>query len=203
VLSDIETGYRVDLGSAATLAVTGFWGRYQHLATAEPGTPVVKVGSGGPFVFVPVHFDSLLDADTRGLEIDAHWTPTRWWRIDAAYTGFHFTPRIDPASHDPTAARYDGNASGRQWQLHSGVSVRGRADVDLALYHVGALTGIGVPAYTRADARLEMPLTRQLTVSFVGQNLFDALHAEFAEANATVFSTLVPRSARVQLAWRY
>jgi iron complex outermembrane receptor protein len=203
VLSDVETGYRLDVRSAATVAVTAFYGRYEHLRTNEPLSRTLMVGPGGPHVFVPVRFGSLLDGDTAGLEIDGHWSPAPRWRLDASYSGYRFTPRLDPASADPNAARYDGDASRHQWQLHSGVSLGRRAEVDLALFRVGPLEGLAVPGYTRADARLELPLTRHLTVSFVGQNLVDPAHAEFDGANGTVVRTLVPRSAGVQLAWRY
>jgi iron complex outermembrane receptor protein len=203
VLSDVETGYRLDVRSAATVAATAFYGRYEYLRTTEPLSRTVMPGPGGPYVFVPVRFGSLLAGDTAGLEIDGHWSPVAWWRLDASYSAYRFTPRLDPASADPNAARYDGDASRHQWQLHSGVSIRKRAEVDLAVFRVGPLEGLAVPGYTRVDARLELPLTRRLTASFVGQNLVDPAHAEFGDANGTVVRTLVPRSAGVQLAWRY
>ena len=56
--------------------------------------------------------------------------------------------------------------------------------------------------YTRADARLEVPLTRRLSVAVVGQNLFDDMHAEYAGAGAIVTPTLIPRNASVSLVWR-
>jgi iron complex outermembrane receptor protein len=203
VLSDVETGYRLDVGSAATVAATAFYGRYEHLRTTEPLSRTVVVGPGGPYVFVPVRFATLLDGDTTGFEIDGHWTPASWWRLDASYSAYRFTPRLDPASADPNAARYDGDASRHQWQLHSGVSLGRRAEVDLALFRVGPLVTLAVPGYTRVDVRLELPLTRHVTVSLVGQNLVDPTHAEFGDANGTVVRTFVPRSASARLAWRY
>ncbi len=203
VLSNAETGYRLEVASAATVAVTAFYGRYENLITPEPQTPGVIVGPDGPYVSVPVRFGNLLGGDTSGLEVDAHWMPANWWRLDASYSAYRFTPRLDPASRDTALARHDGDASRHQWQVRSGVSLGRRADVDLTLFRVGRLAGLGVPGYTRADVRLAIPLTQHLTASFVGQNLFDPEHAEFNDANGTVLRTLVPRSARVQLAWRY
>jgi hypothetical protein len=76
--------------------------------------------------------------------------------------------------------------------------------IDLAAATIeDAVSRVGVGAYTRADVRLEVPLTRRFTASVAGQNLFDPVHAEFAGAGAVVTPTLVPRSVRVQLAWRY
>src|SRR5258705_9922881 len=47
VLSDVETGYRLGLASAATVAVTAFARRYQHLRTSEPPARQVIVGPTG------------------------------------------------------------------------------------------------------------------------------------------------------------
>ena len=54
----------------------------------------------------------------------------------------------------------------------------------------------------RADARLEVPLTRRLSVAVAGQNLFDDMHAEYAGAGAIVTPTLIPRNAPVSRGWR-
>lgn len=48
-----------------------------------------------------------------------------------------------------------------------------------------------------------IPVTSRFTVSLIGQNLFSPQHAEFAGLGAVVTPTRIPRSARVQLAWRY
>ncbi|HVD93578.1 MAG TPA: TonB-dependent receptor [Vicinamibacterales bacterium] len=202
-LADIETGYRLNLASMATVAVTGFYGRYQNLRTSESLAPSLARGPYGPYISAPVKVGNLLRATTRGLEFDAHLTPFRSWRLDASYTAFGLTPHLDAASRDSTAGAYDGDAAGQQWLVHSGVSLMRRADLDVTVYRVGALEQLEVRAYTRADARLEVPLTRRLTVSVVGQNLLDASHAEYVGSGATVVQTLVPRSACVQLVWRY
>jgi type II secretory ATPase GspE/PulE/Tfp pilus assembly ATPase PilB-like protein len=38
------------------------------------------------------------------------------------------------------------------------------------LFRVGEIPQVGVPAYTRVDARVERPLTRALTAAIAGQN---------------------------------
>jgi len=75
--------------------------------------------------------------------------------------------------------------------------------LDALLFHSGALPNLGIGPYTRADIRVEVPLSQRVTLSVGGQNLLDPVHAEFAGVGAIVTPTLVPRSARVQLAWRY
>ena len=77
-----------------------------------------------------------------------------------------------------------------------------RVQIDSAVYYVGRLRQLGVPAYTRAEARVDVRLTQQLTATVTGQNLFRETHAEFTSANIGVFSTLVPRSVQFQLRWQ-
>ncbi|MEO6239673.1 MAG: TonB-dependent receptor plug domain-containing protein, partial [Vicinamibacterales bacterium] len=66
VLSDVETGYRLEVASAATVAVTGFYGRYDHLITNEQQPPSVAFDAGGPYVSVPIRFGSLLGGNSSG-----------------------------------------------------------------------------------------------------------------------------------------
>jgi hypothetical protein len=75
-------------------------------------------------------------------------------------------------------------------------------ELDAMLFHSGALPNLQIGAYTRADARLAVPLTRGVSLIVVGQNLFDPAHAEFAGAGAIVTPTLVPRSGSIDLVWR-
>ena len=96
---------------------------------------------------------------------------------------------------------FDGNAPAHQWQIHSNVEVGPRTEVDGALFHTGALATLMVPAYTRADMRAEVRLTRQLSAIAAGRNLLDSTHAEYT-SNVLV-ATRVPRSASVSLSWKF
>jgi hypothetical protein len=75
-----------------------------------------------------------------------------------------------------------------------------RTDVDGTLFHAGALGFLVVPAYARADARVEVTLTRQLSAVAAGKNLFDAAQAEYA--SKVLVATRVPRSVSLQLVAR-
>ena len=171
---DAEAGYRLEIGTAASIDVTGFVGRYDHLRTQEPGAPTVQFVPS-PHILVTSQFGNQLEATTRGLEVAANWAPVRVWRLDGSYTAFHVTPQLAAASQDPAAAREDGSAPRRQWQVRSAFSPGTRATLNVAVFHVGPLEQAH------------------------GQNLFAAAHAESAGAGSLLLVTQVPRSAGLRL----
>jgi iron complex outermembrane receptor protein len=200
---DVEAGYRVEAGSVASVDVTAFQGRYTNLKTSEPQAPYLELTPAPAHLFIPMRFENLLKATTSGAEIAVHLTPVGWWRFDVGYSVFHLTPHLSPASGDHASASFDGNAPRAQWQARSAFSLPAHVQIDAMLFHAGELRELGVAAYTRADLWLEAPLRDRFTVSLVGQNLFSPRHGEFAGLGAIVTPTRIPRSVRVQLAWKY
>ena len=201
-LVDAETGYRLEIGTAASIDVTAFMGRYDHLRTQEPSAPSVKFVPS-PHIRVDTLFSNHLEATTRGFEVAGHWMPVRAWRLVGSYTAFHITPRLAATSLDPAAAREDGNAASAQWQLRSVLSPGSRATVSLALFHVGELAQLQVAAYTRADVIAEWRFTSRISAVAIGQNLFDPAHFEFGGTASLLMPTQVPRSASLQLRWTF
>ena len=201
-LVDGEVGYRLEIGTAGSIDVTGFVGRYDHLVTQEPAAPIVQFVPS-PRILVTSLVGNQLEATTRGLEVAGHWTPVPAWRLDGSYTAFHLTPQLAAASQDPAAAREDGSAPRTQWQLRSAFSPVTRATLDVAIFHVGPLEQLQVDAYTRADISAEWRFTSRLSAMAIGQNLLDAAHAEFAGAGSLLMSTQVPRSGSLRLRWTF
>jgi len=199
-LVDAEAGYRVEIGAAASIDVTGFVGSYEHLRTSEPGTPVVEFVPS-PQVLVTTHLANQLAATTRGLEVAGHWAPVSDWRLDGSYTAFHVSPHLAPASLDPLAASEEGNAPRMQWHVRSSFSPVDRATLTVAIFHAGRIRQLLVDAYTRTDVSAEWRFNRRLSATAIGQNLFDAAHAEFAGRGSFLLSTQVPRSVSVRLRW--
>jgi iron complex outermembrane receptor protein len=200
-LVETEAGYRVELGSVAFFDVTAFRGHYNGLPTSEPLAPVFEMTPGPPHVFLGSRLQNLLQADTTGVEIAAHVSPVPRWRLDASYSSFRLTPHPDASSLDQVAATFDGHAPAHQWQVHSSVALGPRTEVDGTLFHTGTLTTLVVPAYTRADARVEVRLTGRLSAVATGRNLIDSSHAEYTSNQ--IVATRVPRSANVSLTWKF
>jgi outer membrane receptor protein involved in Fe transport len=123
------------------------------------------------------------------------------WHLDGSYTAFRLTPQLAATSQDPLAASADGTAPRTQWQLRSTFSPETRVTLGVAIFHVGPLAQLQVGAYTRADINAEWRLTDKLSLMAIGQNLFDAAHAEFAGTASLLLPTQVPRSASLRLRW--
>jgi iron complex outermembrane receptor protein len=198
---DVEAGYRLEIAGALSIDITGFRGHFTGLPTYEPLAPVFETTPGAPHLFMASRLENLQRADTAGVEVAARFAPVPAWRLDASYTSFHLSPHPDPSSRDPAAAMFDGNAPSHQWQLRSNVRLGPRTEVDTGLFRTGALRALGVPAYTRADARVQVRLTGQLSVVTAARNLLEPSHPEFVQGS--VVSTQIPRSADIQLVWQF
>ncbi|MFA5910934.1 MAG: TonB-dependent receptor [Vicinamibacterales bacterium] len=199
---DAEVGYRLTIGSSASIDATGFAGRYDDLRTLEPNPPVVRF-IPSPRVEVITTLGNELKATTRGFEIAAHWDPVPAWRLEASYSRFHLTPDLSPASGDPDGALEDGSAPRGQWQVRSGFSVGTRGTLDLAVFHVGPLELLQVDSYTRADVYAEWKFTSGLSLVAIGQNLLDKAHFEFLLTEPALLTTKVPRSASIRVRWTF
>jgi iron complex outermembrane receptor protein len=200
---DVEAGYRAEIGTVASIDVTVFRASYDHLKTSEALAPRIELTPAPVHLFIPVQFGNLLAATTSGVEIAAHWIPVKRLRLDGGYSTFRLTPRLSAASRDVQAASFDGNAPRAQWYARSATAITPRVRLDATVFHTGALLKLAVPAYTRLDAQLELSLTPRMSLAIVGQNLADPAHAEFAGQSAIVTPTLIPRSARVQIGYRF
>jgi iron complex outermembrane receptor protein len=200
-MASLDAGYRLSLG-AFQFDVAGFRSSYDRLRTSEPGTPRVDFTATGPIVVVPVEFGSLLQADTSGVELSTKWQPAPTWRMTGGYTTFHLTAHPNAASADPTVGGFDANAPTGQWQVQSLWTLGRRTDFDVLVQHVGALRQLGVPAYSRADARVEWRLVRGFSLAIIGQNLTDGRHAEFTGPQSQLLATDMARSVSAKLTWR-
>jgi iron complex outermembrane receptor protein len=201
-LVDAEVGYRLEIGTAASIDVTGFGGRYDHLQTTEAAPPIVQFVPS-PQILATTQFGNQLAATTRGLEVAGHWMPVPAWRLDGSYTAFHLAPKLSATSQDPTAATNDGSAPRNQWQVRSTFSPGTRATISVALFHVGQLEQSQVAGYTRADLIADWRFSSHLSVAAIGQNLLDAAHAEAVGAGSFLLATQVPRATSLRLRWTF
>lgn len=200
--ADVEAGYRVEVGHVATIDITGFEGRYQHLISQEIiGTELET--SGSPQVRVTAQMGNELAADTRGVEVAAQWAVLPTWRLQGTFTGFRLSARPSALSRDPAAAATDGNAPRRQWQLASTWSPVPRLTTHAALFHVGALRQSQIASRSRADVTVEWRFNTRFAAIVLGRNLFDQHRPEFGGAIALAQATQVQRTVGARLRWTF
>jgi len=202
-LVSTEAGYRVEVGPSMTVDVAGFFGHYTRLQTLEARAPQFELAYGAPHLVLPLAYENFLNADTRGVEMTGRWMPTTRWQVDAWYSSFHVTPQLDPRSNDTELTHTNGKAPHQQWQLRWTLLMSPRAEFTTSVHGVGRIEELDVPAYTRVDARLEVPLTRRTSLVFAGENLQHSSHREWGGLEEGYATTEIPRSAHLQIKWRF
>lgn len=200
--TDVEVGYRLDLGRLASVDVTAFAGHYSRLVTAEAGPPQL-VFVPTPRIEIVGRRDNLLEASTRGVEVAGHWAPAPAWRIDGSVSAFRYRPRLAPESTDAAAVNDDANAPRMQGNVRVTFSPSTRLTMAASVYHVGRLERLGVDSYQRGDVTAEWQWTDRVSVMAIGQNLLDASHPEFTGGDPLHTSTEMPRSLAVRLRWTF
>jgi iron complex outermembrane receptor protein len=201
-LVDVEAGYRLEIGTAASIDVTAFRGSYDYLRTQELQAPVVRFVPS-PRILVTSLFGNQLAATTRGVELAGHWAPIPAWRFDGSFTGFHLTPQLAPGSQDPAAASEDGSTPRTQWQVRAAFSPAARATFNVATFYVGEIEQVHVDAYSRVDVSAEWRFTASLSATAIGQNLLDPAHAESSGAGSLLVVTQVPRGLNLRVRWTF
>ena len=196
-----EAGYRTRLGPTAAIEVAVFRGHYDNLPTFEPLPPALELTPTPAHVYLAWAFGNLLNARATGVEINGTWTPTRSWSLKGSYSALRVTMEREAASRDQTPFLPDGQAPRHQWQIHSLLAPTAFMQVDASLSYTGRLHLLEVPAYTRADVRLELKLSDDLAAVVSGRNLLDRRHPEFGGLQNV--RSHIPRSALVQLRWRH
>jgi iron complex outermembrane receptor protein len=204
-LRNAEVGYRVSLGPAVSVDVTAFRGHYSDLPLLMPSAPSLDFTTGAPRILVPMRLENLLEAGTVGTEVSTRWMPSKRFTLDGSYSYLQIDRHTERVTGAVTAQALDDITPRHQWQLHSSSWLTSRVELGAAVYHVGHVSGLEIPAYTRADVRLGVDVSHQLAVAATVQNLTNHEHAESVGdgAGIGVKPTLVPRSAGAQLVWKF
>jgi iron complex outermembrane receptor protein len=180
-----QLGYRTQLANVITWSATGYLHQWDRL----------RSGSAPPVVI-----ENRIEGPTYGLETWATWEPREVWRLTAGLATLHKDLRLEAGSTDPIGVRNPqlANDPGHQWSIRSSLTPRPRHEVDAVVRRVDDLPIAAVPGYTAVDARYAWQMSRELQVSVVGRNLFDASHPEF---NGAPTRSEFERSVFLQLRW--
>lgn len=196
-----EAGYRIRPNERVQADVALFYNEHRNLMTLEPGIPYMVSGTPG-YRVLPRIFDNKADATTYGLEVSGNWRPSDKWQVRTAYTRLKMDIRRDADSADSSIENEAGRSPQNQFQLQLSHFPAASVDLSAALYYVDSLPSLGVPAYTRFDARIGWRVRRGLELSLSGRNLFDPGHPEFVNPSGPR-SSEEPRSIFGAATWRF
>ncbi|MBI4467851.1 MAG: TonB-dependent receptor [Acidobacteria bacterium] len=96
--TDNEIGLRTRLSPRASLSISTFYHRYDHLRTVEPGRPFLAATPPPPHLVLPLRFANKSQGSTQGVEASGNWTVLDRWKIGAgyAYLVMHLRPSNEP-----------------------------------------------------------------------------------------------------------
>jgi len=134
-----------------------------------------------------------MHVETHGFEIASNLNVSERWRLIPSYSWLSMAIRSDPGSSDTTTRCFVEGASPRhQLQVRSNLDISGKLQLDAAVYYMGVLPSLAIPAYTRLDARLGYRPVRTFEISLAGQNLQGGRHAEFLSIGPYALATVGP-----------
>jgi iron complex outermembrane recepter protein len=199
-----EAGYRNQLTSRTSLDFTVFYSDYNKLVSVEPGASFLEADPAPLHLVVPSYFGNLVFGETHGAELSANWRLASRWTLSPGYAFLAMHLHRDAASQDTTTiAETQGSVPTHQAQLRSHVDLPWRLQWDTSAYFVGRLSAQSVPSYTRLDTNLTWQPFERFSIKLVGQNLLRDRHEEFNGADQTTLSSLIKRSAYIQLTERF
>jgi iron complex outermembrane recepter protein len=196
-----EAGYRTLVKPSLYVDIAAFYNDYRHLLSIEPGAPFVETSPTPSHIVVPLMFRNGVLGNTAGFEIAPDWTVTRWWRLKGSYSYLHMSLNKTAASQDiSTVNSAQGSSPNHQVLVQSSLDLPKKFALDQSLRYVSALPAQGVAAYSTADVGLTWRARPGLSLSIVGQNLFQPHHAEFGGDPDSLVG--IKRSVYLKIMWQ-
>ena len=210
----IEAGYRATPLPNVNIDLAGYYNIYDDLRTFEiTGAPGLCPPPLPPGFCAPAIWGNEMEARGWGTELVGNWRPTEYLQFTTVYTWMKVRADLKDGSTDPTSVNTEDSTPEHQVQLRARVDLPWDLQLDSNLFWVGKVPnetyfdGAGndvvvVDDYFRLDLRLGWRPRPGVDVSFVGQNLTSANHAEFGNAQFSS-AALVPRSFFGKVTWNY
>jgi len=196
-----EVGYRSLIKPKFYLDIAAFYNNYADLLSIQTGTPFSETSPPPAHSVFPLFFRNGLQGNTSGFEIAPDWTPTRWWRLRGSYSYLNIDLNNSNGSQDvSTASSIQGSSPRHQFSIQSSFDLPKKLEFDQSFRYVGPLPAQRVQAYTTADVQFSWNAMRSLSLSVVGQNLFQPHHAESGGDLGGLVG--MRRSAYVKLTWQ-
>lgn len=199
-----EIGYRGQLAERFSVDATAFYNNYKDIITTVPGTPFPEMQAFSPFLMIPLEMQNAASGYNTGFELAADWRPTQDWRLQLAYTYLY-----QDTTWDGEPVNNYGNLNQislfSSWSLSHDLELDvwwryvNQSGLDLTLSSAG---DVKVDPYSSLNLRLGWRPRRDLELSLVGANLFNAAHLETVQ-EAYTFPVEVEPIVYGQLKWNF
>ncbi len=188
-----ELGYRIQPMKTLSLDVTGYYNDYKNLLN-----DVLEPFSIPSYVLQPISVANTNKAYSAGFEVAVKYNVMPAWQLSSSYS------YIDLVFKDKQELVFFflGKHPKNMFNLSSTYLFPNRLEMTNSLYSVSELNSIAIPSYVRFDTKFSYPLTDNIDVSLVGQNLLDNRHKEFTQF---LFQTQaeIGRSVYANLAFKF
>jgi iron complex outermembrane receptor protein len=190
-------GYRQLLSPTVYVDLEVFHNSYDHLQSF--GVPTL-IGNT-----LTIFYENAISGATNGIEIAPSWNPKPWWKLSGSYSyvGIDFRANAPGADISSTGSvsTYEGSSPAHQIKIQSNFNIGKALEFDQSYLYASALPAQRVKAYQTMDAHLEWKFKQGLSVSLVGQNLFQHHHYEWGTGDPTQSLIGIRRAAYLKLTW--
>lgn len=202
-----QAGYRTQLSNSLSFDVSAHHNRYGDAITSEPQTPFIESNPPPPHLSIPLVNENALNGTTDGVELGPSWRVNGRWKLAGSYTWLHMNIHDGISGNPANVAFVQSTSPQHQVNLRSYTNPWKGIEWDTMMYYVGALPGnldpmFAVPSYTRVDSRLGFRFQERGELSFIGQNLLQPRHMEFAPSSVNS-SSFVKRGFLARFAWHF
>jgi iron complex outermembrane receptor protein len=177
-----EAGYRVAPSPRVAFDLTAFHNRYDDLRTQDfTGTRVV-LGNG-------------LNNRSVGANVTMTVQPRSWVRLTGSYTRLAHDLSLDEGSTDVFRGQFETIDANHMARVTGRFDLPGRVELDVMTTFIGALPQIrpdipGTPSYNEAGFRLGWRLSPGAEIAFIGRDVLNAGHVEFASPTTSRVTVL-------------
>ena len=202
-----QAGYRAQLNDVFSFDISAHHNRYGDLTSTEPQLPFIETNPSPPHLSIPLVNANAMNGTTDGVELGPSWHVNSRWKLAGSYSWLHMNIHDSLSGNPANVAYVESTSPQHQVNLRSYMNPWKNIELDTMMYYVGALYGnlnpsYAVPSYTRVDTRIGFNLLERGELSFVGQNLLQPRHLEFAPS-AVSASSFVKRGFYAKFSWHF
>lgn len=195
-----EVGYRQSFARDFYLDISVFRNDYNHLYGYGPGSEYVETYPSPAHIILQLPLANALKGDTSGGEIAPEWKPANWLQVKGSYSYLHLYVHDRPEfTDDLNTVSDNGSSPHHQAVIQALFNIPGGFEFDPTYRYVSRLPAQTVAAYSTGGAQLGWHRSNGLTMSVVGQNLFQPHHAEFGSDVDTIVG--IKRDIYVEIRW--